>query len=108
MALARAIQGAKRPSQSITWTREDDSNTPEDLTGATITARIRRQGQGTSEDVTGAFTVIDGDGGEFRWDYSDDDVDIAGEHRVQFTATFESGPTPAKTFVADWIVEESL
>ena len=106
MALARAIQGAKRPSQTITWTREDD--TPEDLTGATITARIRRQGQGTSEDVTGTFTVTDGDGGEFRWDYSDDDVEIAGEHRVQFTATFESGPTPAKTFVADWIVEESL
>lgn len=106
MALARAIQGAKRPSQTIKWTRED--GTPEDLTGATITARIQRQGQGSPEDVTGTFTVTDGDGGESRWDYSDDDVEMAGTHRVQFTAMFNDTPTPAKTFITEWIVEESL
>lgn len=106
MALAKAVAGAKRPSQVVTWQREDGTN--EDLTGATITAKIRRQGQGASTDLTGTFTVTDGAGGVFRWDYSDADVATAGQHVVQFTATFGSSPTPAKTFVAEWIVEESL
>lgn len=106
MALAKAVAGGKRPSQLIMWTREDGN--AETLTGATITGKIKRQGQGTSADLTGMFTVTDGAGGVFRWDYSTDDVATAGKHVVQFTATFGSSPTPAKTFVAEWIVEESL
>lgn len=106
MALASAVQNGKRPSQLISWTREDGN--AETLTGATITAKIRRQGQGSSEDLTGTFTVTDGANGIFRWDYSTADVATAGQHRVQFTATFGSSPTPAKTFIAEWTVKESL
>lgn len=108
MALARAIQGAKRPSQSITWTRKDDVSTTEDLTGATLTGKIRLHEQTTSQDIAGVLTVINGAGGVFRWDYADADVATVGKHRVQFTATFGPAPTPAKTFIADWIVAESL
>jgi hypothetical protein len=108
MALARAIQGAKRPSQTVIWTREDDTNTPEDLTGATLTGKIRLYQQPTSQAIAGVLTVTNGAGGQFRWDYADADVAIAGDHHVQFTATFGSSPTPAKTFVAEWIVKESL
>lgn len=107
MALASAVAGAKRPSQLITWTRENDG-VAETLTGATISAKIRRQGQGTSTDLTGTFTVTDGANGVFRWDYSSDDVATAGTHKVQFNAAFGSSPTPAKTFVVDWVVKESL
>lgn len=106
MALANAIQGAKRPSQSITWTREDD--TPEDLTGATITAKIFRHNTSTSGDVTGAFVVTSAAAGVFRWDYSTADVATAGSHKVQFTATFGGSPTPAKTKVSKWVVESSI
>lgn len=106
MALASAVQNGKRPSQLITWQREDGN--VETLTGATITAKIKRQNQGASEDLTGTFTVTDGANGIFRWDYSSADVATAGTHRVQFTATFGSSPTPAKTFIADWVVRESL
>lgn len=106
MGLASAVSGSRRPSQLITWQREDGN--AETLTGATITAKIRRQGQGTSSDLTGTFTVTDGANGIFRWDYSSDDVATAGTHKVQFNAAFGSSPTPAKTFVADWVVKESL
>lgn len=108
MALSNAIKGAKRPSQPITWTRGDASNTPEDLTGATITATIRRAGTTTSEALTGTFVVTDGAAGEFRWDYSSADVAAEGAHQVQFTATFGSNPTPAKTMIEAWFVEDSL
>lgn len=106
MALASAVAGARRPSQLITWMREDGN--AETLTGATITAKIRRQNQGTSSDSTGTFTVTDGANGIFRWDYSADDVATVGTHKVQFNAAFGGDPTPAKTFVADWVVKESL
>lgn len=105
MALAKAVVAGKRPSQLITWQREASTGV-ETLTGATITGKIRRQGQGSSEDLTGTFTVTDGANGVFRWDYSTADVATAGTHKVQFTATF--GGVPAKTFIADWVVKESL
>jgi len=108
MALSNAIKGAPRPSQLITWTRDNANSTPEDLTGATITATIRRTGSATSEALTGAFVITDGPEGQFRWDYSTADVAVEGAHQVQFIATFGSSPTPAKTKISAWFVEDSL
>lgn len=107
MGLANAIVAAKRPSQLITWTRFSDG-TPEDLTGATLTGKLRLYQQATSQAIAGTLTVTDAVNGVFRWDYADADVAVAGEHRVQFMATFGSNPTPAKTFTETWTVKESL
>lgn len=104
MALAAAVQGGKSPSQIITWETESDL----DLTGATITAKIRRQNQSLSEVISGTFTVTDGPNRKFRWDYADEDVLTAGTHKIQFTASLGGDPTPAKTFIVEWVVKESL
>ena len=104
MALAAAVQGGRHPSQIITWQRED--NTVEDLTGATLTGKILLQRQQAAQSITGTLTVTNAPNGVFRWDYSAGDVALAGSHRVQFVATF--GSVPAKTFIAEWVVKESL
>ena len=106
MSLASAIQNARRPSQTITWT--DETGAPLDLTGATITARIRNIVSNQVVDSTGTFTIVAATGGVFRWDYSAEDVAIASDFEVQFTATYGSGPTPAKTVVAPWSVLRSI
>lgn len=105
MALPSRPAGARRPSLSITWYR-DGTTTPEDLTGATITAVRRRAGINTT--VTGTLTVTDGTNGVFRWDFSVADVATAGTYEVEFSAAFGSGQTPAKTFVTEWTVTRSL
>jgi len=106
MGLAAAVQGARRPSQTITWS--DENGTALDLTGATITARIRNTTANTSVASDGTFTVVTAASGIFRWDYSAADVETAGDFEVQFTATFESDPTPARTIVAPWSVLKSI
>lgn len=106
MALADAIQGAKRPSQLITW--KDQDNNALNLTGATITARLRRLRSGSAVDSDGTFTVTDASNGVFRWDYSTADVANSGTYEVQFTAVYGSNPTPAKTFIAEWKINEVI
>lgn len=106
MALAGAIQGARRPSQTITWT--DDSGTAIDLSGATITARIRNVTNNSTVDSDGTFTIVTAASGIFRWDYSATDVETAGNFEVQFTATYGSAPTPARTISAWWVVLASI
>lgn len=103
MPLRDAVQGALRPSQLITWVDEDGD--PLDLTGATITAKIGRDGTWVSS--TGSFVIVDGPSGIFRWDYSVADVATAGGFYVQFNAAFGSGPTPARNYIARWRVHES-
>jgi len=100
------VQGGLRPSQSITWRREDA--TAEDLSGATITGKLRDRATGTSRAIAGTFSVTDGTAGAFRWDFAAEDVATAGTFDVQFTATFEAGQTPARTFVTQWTVAEAL
>lgn len=100
------VQYARRPSMTLTWYREG-TTVAEDLTGATISGSIRN-GEGTVRAITGALTVTSGTGGQFRWDLSAADVGDAGRLMVQFTATFGSGQTPAKTFKAAWDVTEAL
>jgi TRAP-type mannitol/chloroaromatic compound transport system substrate-binding protein len=106
MALSPAIKGAKRPSQSITWLDEDGDAF--DLTGATITARIRNQASGVIADSDGSFVITSAAAGVFRWDYSTADVVAAGIYDVQFTASFGASPTPARTILATWVVLESI
>lgn len=106
MALASAIKGAKRPSQLITWS--DDDGSVFDLTGATITARIRNQSSRTVVDSDGSFVITSAASGVFRWDYGTVDVSTAGSYEVQFTAAFGASPTPARTMLASWSVLESI
>jgi hypothetical protein len=105
MALAQAVAGGLRPSQTITWTRED--GTPEDLTGATITGKLLNLASGETRAIAGALTVTDADAGQFRWDYAAGDV-VAGAYNVQFTADFGAAPSPARTFSASWDVAPAL
>lgn len=105
MALAYAVQGALRPSQIVTWLRSDDS--PEDLTGATLTGTIRNSA-GVVRAITGTLSVTTAASGIFTWAYSAADVTSAGNFTVQFSAAFGSSPTPARTLMAKWVVHEQL
>lgn len=105
MALADAVQGGKRPSQTITWSDQD--GTALDLTGATITARITRPG-GEAIAADGTFTLTDAENGQFRWDYGTNDVGTAGTFDVQFNAAFGSGTTPARTVPTRWKVHKAI
>lgn len=105
MALANAVKESLRPSQIITWTESD--GTAVDLTGATITGKIR-DAAGTVRDIEGTLTLTDPENGVFTWAYHADDVETAGNFDVQFTATYVSGITPGKTIVEPWMVHSSL
>ncbi len=107
MALASAIKGATRPAQSITWTR-NGSTTGETLTGATITGKIRNTSTQAVREIVGILEVTDGANGVFVWNYDAADVAEAGMFSVQFTATFGAPPTPARTFIGHWLVEDAL
>ncbi len=106
MALAAAVQGALRPEQQITWTDADGDAV--DLTGATITARIRNLLSGVTVNSTGSFTVVDAANGIFIWSYSSADVATAGQFAVQFTASYGTPPTPERTIAQSWIVHEAV
>lgn len=103
MALASAIVGAQRPSQDVTWLREDD--TPEDLTSATLTGTVIPRSTRIPQAIQGTLSVIDALNGIFRWEYALVDL-VAGYNDVTFEAAFPTGPSPAKTFKTVWFVEE--
>jgi len=108
ISLPNWVQYARRPSLLITWLKEG-TNTPESLVGATITAlRAVEPLSNVAVPVTGTFEVTDGPGGVFRWDLGEEDVATAGTLQVQFTATYTTGPSPAKTFRVRWRIEGSL
>ncbi len=104
--LADAVQGAKRPSQLITWIDQDGN--PVNLAGAIITARLLHKYTSQSRDSDGVFEVTDAEAGKFRWDYGDTDVSEAGKFDVQFTAVFGSDPTPARTLLSTWQVHRAI
>ena len=106
MALAQAVKDSLRPSQIITWTRGD--GTPENLTGATLTGKIRDNATGVTRDSAGDLTVTDGADGVFTWAYHADDVATAGKFMVQFKATFGDNPSPARTIASEWFVYEAF
>lgn len=103
MALPKAVQGAWRKGQEITWL--DGDGNPEDLTGTTITGLIKSKAAGTRP-IVGALTITDAEAGQFTWAYDEDDVSAPGTFRVQFTSTING--VPHKTFTDDWVVERSL
>jgi hypothetical protein len=106
MALAAAVQGATRPEQVVTWTRAD--GTPENLTGATLAGKIQSIGTGVTRAIAGTLTVTTAASGIFTWNYHADDVADDGSFQVQFTATFGSNPTPARTLPQRWTVHKAL
>lgn len=106
MALAHAVAGATRPSQVITWTRDD--GTAEDLTGATLTGKIKDPRTDEVADIAGTLSITDATAGQFTWEYGAADVATSGRYLVQFTAAFGTGATPARTIVTAWYVQESL
>jgi hypothetical protein len=85
--LAYAVQGATGTSQSIIWTQAD--GTVLDLSGATITGTIRPR-WGSARAIAGTLTVTDAAAGTFEWTYAIADLTDAGDHLVQFTATYGS------------------
>lgn len=104
-ALPDYVQGARFPSMLVTL-HYKGTTTPVDISGDTITGFI--ENVGVIRAITGTLTVTDGPNGVFRWDLSAADVADAGRLWVQFVATFASGQTPAKTFVAEWKVGRAL
>lgn len=105
MALAEAIAGALRPSQVITWT--DGDGDAMDLTGATLTGVLHNTRTGESRAIAGTLSVTDAAAGVFTWEYAAGDV-LVGTYSVQFTASFASGITPARTIVETWRVRPAL
>lgn len=104
VTIPSAIQGARLPGRQISWFRSD--GTPENLTGATLTARVKNQLTGEARDVTGVLNVTDPTNGVFTWAFSSEDVAVAGDYDLQFTASF--GSLSAKTFAATWSVYRSV
>jgi hypothetical protein len=56
MALSNAVEGATHTAQQITWV--DGDGDPLNLTGATITARIKDLDTGTARAATGTMEVV--------------------------------------------------
>lgn len=106
MSLPSVVQGSLRPSLQITWLRRN-TETPEDLTDATISGTLRLHGSTELRAIAGALQVIDGPNGVFQWDLDTLDVATPGTYSVEFTAVFASGPTPGKTFGSTWRVTAS-
>lgn len=107
-ALPNWVQFARRPSMLVTWYREG-TTVVEDLTGSTITGLIApHTAPSPAVAITGTLTITSAVGDVFRWDFSAADVAVAGNFDVQFTATYSSGQTPAKTFRATWYIEKAL
>ena len=104
MALSNAVQGATHTAQQVTWVDVDGD--PLNLTGATITARIKDLDTGTARAATGTMEVVTAEAGLFSWVYSSADVATAGAFNVQFVATF--GAANDKTLAELWEVEAAI
>jgi len=76
------------------------------LTDATMTGTITNRATGVTRAIAGELTVTNGAAGEFRWDYAAGDVSDKGEFDVQFDAAFDSPPSPARSYIARWIVHD--
>lgn len=104
--LADAVKGALRPSQQITWT--DGDGNAVNLTGATLTGKIRNISTGASRSIAGSLVLVTPASGIFRWDYASADLVDAGRFEVQFSAAFGTGATPAKTLVEAWFIHDTI
>ncbi len=105
MSLSKAIKGAKHSPQQITWKKSD--GTAYDLTGATITARIKNKSTGQARAADGTFTIVTAASGIFNWAYGTNDVSEAGKFDVQIIASYSDSKND-KTFTEEWIVEDAI
>lgn len=106
MPLRKAVQSASHTGQRITFDREDGN--PVDLTGATVTARIKNVETGAVVDSDGAFAVpVTAKMNQFLWAYGTTDVATAGRYTVQFTATYPD-TTAERSFHEPWEVVEAF
>ena len=101
MTTIRRVVGGLRPSLAIEWLRDD--GVAEDLTGATLSGTIEDRA-GNTRSIAGTLSVLDGAAGTFEWAFAAGDLAAPGTYQVQFTASFNTPPTPAKSFAAEMTV----
>ncbi len=105
--LQPAVQGATHTGQAVTWKRID--GTPQDLTGATISGRMRsaRGVNAPAAAMVSTFTPTVPASGQFLWTYAPADVVTAGVFVVQFTANYGVGGNDL-TFEDIWQVRGAV
>lgn len=104
MALAQAVQNARRTGQTITW--QSRSGTAKNLTGLTLTGRIRNKETSEERDIDGTLAIVSATDGTFSWTYGANDVSEAGIFEVQFIGT-ASGQND-KSIPLEWKVFEAI
>lgn len=104
MALQDAVVAARHTGQQITW--QDAQGTAKNLTGATLSGRIRNKINGQARAIAGTLDLVTPASGVFSWTYAEGDVSENGDFLVQFVATF--GATNDKSFPESWKVHEAL
>lgn len=105
MALANAVQNSRRTPQRITW--QDEDGDPVNLTGATLTGRIRNLNTSATADIDGDLDIVSASTGVFDWTYGAGDVGTAGDFVVQFVATYGDA-TADRTLHEGWSVIAAL
>jgi hypothetical protein len=105
ITLPAAIEGARKRSLTITWKDTDDVAI--DLTGATITGKIKNMSTGVTASIDGTLALVTAASGIFSWTFGAVDVGTVGFFKVQFIATY-AGALTNKTFIADWEVKDAL
>ena len=100
MALAPAVQHARKRSQRITW--EDEDGNPIDGTGSTITGIIERNGVQSA--ITGTLVWATAASGIYDWSYSVADIAEHGTFFVQFRAKYASDGKSEISYRTQWRV----
>lgn len=99
------IQGATHTGLRITFL--DENASAYDLTGATMSARIKNISTGGATAATGTFSLVTASSGIFTYIPSTADVATAGVYKIQFIATY-SDTSKDKTFVVPMQVYEAI
>lgn len=107
MAAIKLVYGANHPTYTITWL--DESNTAVNLTGATITGRIKHNITGSAAALTGTLSLVTAASGIFSYTPSAADTtrDASKHYSLQFIATFGDA-TIEKTFKKECWIEEAI
>lgn len=105
MALPETASGSTHSSLLLTAKRKDGSLL--DLTGGTITGKLKNKVSAAVESITGALSLVDPTGGTFRWTFAAADVDTVGVFKVQFTVTY-ADTTVERSIAEDWEVTEAF
>jgi len=101
----KLVQGATHTALQITFLDED--GTAYDLTGATMSARIKNRGTGVAAAATGTFALVTASSGIFSYRPSAADVLTDGTYQIQFIATYGDS-TKDKTFAVGLTISEAI